>query len=334
SGQPGAHTCLQGRSVVLRPRSSKRYLAKMETPPLYSTDVRVSSVVDSFINTARTERTLTGESLPKYRASIACVIRTVGDPLVGEVNWNTFLDLKQKLIARRAGPSYINGVIHALKGLLNHCRHQLGLPVADFSTVRVMRVPRRAVIYLTTDELEQFISTIKIQHRTGRVNSAGLCFRTLVEVLAGTGMRVSEALMLDISTIDWKGHDARIIGKGGKQRTIFFTESAVRWSSRYLEFRHAHAGPLFVSSRSGQRLTRHEAQRLCRIHARRSGIGKHVTLHVLRHTFATTLLKNGCPIGHIQGMLGHDRLETTCRYYLGLLNDQDLKKAHERFLER
>jgi site-specific recombinase XerD len=69
------------------------------------------------------------------------------------------------------------------------------------------------------------------------------------------------------------------------------------------------------------------------VHARRSGIEKHVTLHVLRHTFATTLLKNGCPIGHIQGMLGHDRLETTCRYYLGLLNEQDLKKAHERFLE-
>ncbi len=294
----------------------------------------MSQVVDSFIDTARTERTLTGETLPKYRASIARFIRTVGDPLVSEVNPNTFLDLKQKLVARGAGASYINGVVHAMKGLLNHCRHQLHLPVVDLSAVRVMRVPRRAVVYLTADELEQFIAAIKIHNRTGHVNATGLCFRTLVEVLAGTGMRVSEALILDVPTVDWKNHEARIIGKGGKQRTIFFTERAVRWLLKYLDFRQARTGPLFVSSRSGQRLTRHEAQRLCRTYARRSGIEKHVTLHVLRHTFATTLLKNGCPIGHIQGMLGHDRLETTCRYYLGLLNDQDLKKAHERFLER
>lgn len=306
----------------------------MEIPPPHSTDSRVSQVVDSFIDTARAERTLTGESLPKYRASVAWFIRTVGDLRVRDVSADTFLALKQNLAARGAGASYINGVIHAMKRLLQYCERHLHLPVADVSTVRVMRVPWRTVVYLTNDELEQFISAIKIQNRSGTVNLAGLGFRTLVEVLAGTGMRVSEALMLNIATVDWKGHEARIIGKGDKQRTIFFSDRAIRWLLKYLDFRQARLGPLFASSRSGKRISRHEAQRLCRAYGRRSGIKKHITLHVLRHTFATTLLKNGCPIGHIQGLLGHDRLETTCRYYLGLLNDQDLKKAHEHFLDR
>ena len=299
-----------------------------------SPDIKISQAVDSFIDAARVERTLTGESLPKYRASIACFVRTIGDLRIRNVTADTFHDLKRSLTARDVGASYINGVIHALKRLLHHCEHHLHVPVADISGVRVMRVPRRAVVYLTNDELGQFISSIKTQNRSGAANPAGIGFRTLVEVLAGTGMRVGEALMLDIATVDWKGHEARIIGKGDKQRTIFFSDRAIRWLLRYLEIRQARTGPLFASSRSGTRLTRHEAERLCRAYGRRSGIKKHITLHVLRHTFATTLLKNGCPIGHIQGLLGHDRLETTCRYYLGLLNEQDLKKAHEQFLER
>ncbi len=295
--------------------------------------VLLSSIVGSALDAAQAERSLTGETLPKYRASIACFVRTVGDLPMAAITASTFLDLKRRLTARGAGPSYINGIIHAMKRLLHYCKHELGLSVGDFAAVRVMRIPRRTVAYLTADELERFVGVIKMQNRTGTVNPVGMCFRALIEVLAGTGMRICEALALDISTVNWKSHEARIIGKGGKPRMIFFSERAMRWLVRYLEFRQDRNGPLFTSSRSRRRLSRHEAQRLCRVWSRQSGLEKKVTLHVLRHTFATTLLKNGCPIGHIQGLLGHERLETTCRYYLGLLDEQDLKKAHERFLE-
>src|SRR5260370_39547050 len=61
------------------------------------------------------------------------------------------------------------------------------------------------------------------------------------------------------------------------------------------------------------------------------GINKPVTPHLLRHTAATQLLFNGCPVGHIKEILGHVRLETTCRYYLGL-DHRAAKKAHQRYL--
>ena len=64
---------------------------------------------------------------------------------------------------------------------------------------------------------------------------------------------------------------------------------------------------------------------------RRAGLKKRVTPHILRHTMATTLLFNGCPIGHIKELLGHERLDTTCRYYLGL-DMRAAKEAHEKFL--
>jgi site-specific recombinase XerD len=63
----------------------------------------------------------------------------------------------------------------------------------------------------------------------------------------------------------------------------------------------------------------------------KAGLTKKVSSHILRHTMATTLLFNGCPIGHIKELLGHERLDTTCRYYLGL-DTRAAKAAHQQFL--
>ena len=144
-------------------------------------------------------------------------------------------------------------------------------------------------------------------------------------------VRISEALALDIQAVNWKEHEAKVIGKGNKERAVYFNDRAMRWLRRYLELRSDRNPALFANARSRTRMTRFDAERRCRKVRQKTEIQKTVTLHVLRHTFATTLLKNGCPIGHIQGLLGHERLETTCRYYLGLIDNQELKKAHDRF---
>jgi integrase/recombinase XerD len=292
----------------------------------------ISSVVPSFCSSARADQSLRPASIEKYREASALFVRTVGDLPVDQITVETIRQLKQQLLERGSGPSHINSLIYAIRKILQHCRDSLGLDLPDLA-VRTMKIPRRAVTHLTADELDRFVSAIRVHRRNGTLNIPALCFRTLVEVLAGSGMRISEALALDVPTIDWGSHEARIVGKGGKERKVFFSERAIRWMKRYLENRSDRQVPLFVSARFGRRLAQHEAQRMCRVTARRCGLQKKVTLHVLRHTFATTLLRNGCPIGHIQGLLGHERLETTCRYYLGLLSESDLKKAHERFLE-
>ena len=278
----------------------------------------VSSTVDSFIETATADQILTGESIPKYRVAIGTFVRIIGDLPVTEITGDRFRELKTRMVAQGAGPSHINGVIHAMKRFLHYCRYNRKLPIPDLTDVVPMKVPRRAVTYLTAEEVDQFVSTIKVHNRNGTVHMHGLCFRTLIETVAGSGMRISEALSIDRLAIDWKDHQARIVGKGGKQRPVFFIERAMRWLRRYVEQRTDRHPALFISARSGKRLSRNEAQRLCRLAVLKSGIKKPITLHILRHTFATTLLKNGCPIGHIQGLLGHERLETTCRYLPGI----------------
>ena len=159
-----------------------------------------------------------------------------------------------------------------------------------------------------------------------------LRFRALVEVLLGTGARISEALSLTRDSIDADRKEAKIIGKGNKERVLFFSDRALLWLQRYLSTRRDDEKAVFVTTRGApRRLERQAIKRQFKAYQLRAGITKKVTPHILRHTMATTLLFNGCPIGHIKDILGHERLETTCRYYLGL-DKRAARHAHENFL--
>lgn len=305
--------------------------AKHYTPEQLK-QLHVSQVVESFLRAASGQRTLNGESVRKYREAIHYFVRTLGDALVRDITPATLVEFQCGRSEANVGPSHINGVVYAVKRLVEYCR-SLGMDVADLSSIRPLTVPRRTVGYLTEGEFDQLVSAIGIHRRNGEVNSHAFCFRALVEVLAGSGMRLSEALALDRQGIRWNDQEAKIVGKGGKERTVFFTDRALRWLRRYIESRIDRNPAIFVTGLTKKRLTRHEAERLCRKYVARARLVKRVTLHTLRHTYATTLLRNGCPIGHIKGLLGHERLETTCRFYLGVMQDSELKQAHRRFLD-
>ena len=155
--------------------------------------------------------------------------------------------------------------------------------------------------------------------------------RALVEILLGTAMRISEALSLDRRQIDFENREAKITGKGGKERVVFFTERALYWLRRYWQARTDSSEPAFVRQDGKRRWQRADIWRLFARHSQMAGLSKPVRPHLLRHSAATQLLFNGCPIGHIKEILGHERLETTCRYYLGL-DRKAAKAAHAQYL--
>ena len=122
-------------------------------------------------------------------------------------------------------------------------------------------------------------------------------------------------------------------GKGNKQRTVFFTERAITWINRYLALRNDTNQPLFTCT-NGRRLRVGNVQAMFRrINAPLfKSLGKRVTPHILRHTAATNLLQRGCPIGHIKEILGHQNLETTCRFYLGQLTKAEVRRAFDAYM--
>jgi len=147
----------------------------------------------------------------------------------------------------------------------------------------------------------------------------GLRDRAILELLYAAGLRVSELVALDFNGIDWGRAEARIWGKGSKERIVVLGQLALTALKRYIEHgRPALAagkssGALFIHRRGG-RLSDRSVRELVATYARLAGIGRVVSPHTLRHTFATHMLDGGADLRVVQELLGHSNLATTQMY--------------------
>ncbi len=298
-----------------------------------SPGLTLSALQPGFAAYLSSERRFSAGTVSKYRENISWIIRHRGDAAVADIDLQWIVNLKSYLISIDAGPSRVAGITYALKNALIFARDVLGIPVMNVALIRAPGAPRRQVVYLTTDEYNEFVEAIPLYTGFGRQRLSQFCFRALVETLAATGMRISEALSLNIDAVDLSKGEAVVIGKGNKQRTVFFTERALTWITRYLALRNDKNQPLFTGTK-GRRLEVTNVQAMFRrtnasLFKR---LGKRVTPHILRHTAATNLLQRGCPVGHIKEILGHQNLETTCRFYLGQLTKAEVRKAFDVYM--
>ena len=145
----------------------------------------------------------------------------------------------------------------------------------------------------------------------------------LVEFFFATGCRVGEIYRLDRTALDWVRRSAIVMGKGSKEREVYFGAKAALWLKRYLDHRSDASSALFVTERRRrqgdgtlrrQRLSTSQTQRIFKRVAYRCGLERRVTPHVLRHTLATLLLNQGAPIAAVQSILGHASPNTTQLY--------------------
>jgi len=149
--------------------------------------------------------------------------------------------------------------------------------------------------------------------------STGLRDRALLEVLYGSGARISEAVGLDVDDLDRDASLVRLRGKGGKERIVPLGSYAARALDAYLVRQRpslsARAGgpALFLNTRGG-RLSRQSAWAVLQGAARRASLETHVSPHTLRHSFATHLLEGGADVRVVQELLGHASVTTTQIY--------------------
>ncbi len=296
----------------------------------------LSQLAPMYLRYAQFDQNLSPQTIQKYQECLVWIVKDMEDIPIEEVSLGHITVLKQKIISRGAGEYRVYSMVYALKNLLKYCQEVLELEVLDYRKIKNPRLKRREVVFLTNEEVRQFLDSIRLEKKYNGnakgnfVRLDGIRFRTLVEVLLGTGMRISEALQLDRDSIDFEKKEAKIIGKGNKERTVFFSDRAIQWVRFYLEARADNKEPLFLTN-WGTRLKREDISKLFRRYTAKAGINKKITPHILRHTVATNLLFNGCPISHVKEILGHERLETTCKYYLGV-DKTKAKEAHNQYL--
>lgn len=257
---------------------------------------------------------LTSEMVRRYRLYLARYEDKEGKRLSGTTQ-------SYYVIALRAFLKYC-----AKKGVKTLSPEKIDLPKSEDHRIR----------FLDREQVERLLMAPDTS------TMAGLRDRTILEVLFSTGLRVSELAKLDIDKIDLREREFGILGKGRRMRVVFLSKRACDWLDRYLSARVDPYRALWVRipkggewnpSLSGEkaRLSVRGIQRIVEKYRRLAGIAVKVSPHVLRHSFATTLLQSGADLRSVQEMLGHKNVATT-QIYTHVTNPQ-LKKIHEEFLK-
>lgn len=177
---------------------------------------------------------------------------------------------------------------------------------------------------LTLDEVNAMMAAIDLSSNEGHRN------RAMMEMLYGSGLRVSELVNLQLSKIYLDEHYMLIEGKGSKQRLVPISPVAEEWFGYWMQERSTwpvkpEAKDIAFVNRYGRPLTRAMVFTIVRNLCAETGITKTVSPHTLRHSFATHLLQNGADLRVIQQLLGHEDLATTEIYTH--LDVQDLREA-------
>ncbi|MGC8644737.1 MAG: site-specific tyrosine recombinase/integron integrase [Thermoplasmata archaeon] len=207
--------------------------------------------------------------------------------------------------------------VRALQSLLNY------LEIDSIGHLKAPKRPHKVPNYLTGEEVRSILSSCNDVRE-----------RLMVKLLVYTGIRVSELCSLRLNDIDLNGRTIKIrSGKGDKDRLVVFSEEVVPDLRSYMSYsRSVRKGEfLFPTSRS-RKISPVTVERIIRSVVARSGVQKKVTPHTFRHTFATSLLRNGADLRIIQVLLGHSSISTTQIYTH--LDDNALKMGYSKFIPR
>jgi integrase/recombinase XerD len=220
--------------------------------------------------------------------------------------------------SRFGQPYTLQSQIGILNSLQVFCRHLVRcgkLLHNPAETIRLPKEPKKLPGQIFTP---QEVKKLLNQPDTSTV--LGFRDRTLYELLYSTGLRITEAIRLQVQDIDFDQRTVAVRdGKGGKDRIVPLGATARRHLAEYLQrvrpvLGHLHPSERVFLNRCGRPFGKSGLLKKLQLYAARARIKKHVTVHTFRHTLATEMLRRGADLRQIQELLGHAKLRTTQIY--------------------
>ena len=285
----------------------------------------VERAARGWLNHLDVERGVAANTLKSYRRDLAryaayLAAQGVNDPgAIAEAHVSDFLASLREgtpdhppLAASSAARTLV-----AVRGFHRFLVLEGDLPTDPASAVSPPQPPARLPKAISIEDVERLLEAASLGD-----TPASLRDRGLLEVLYGTGARISEAVGLDVDDIDTEEGVVRLFGKGSKERIVPLGSYAAQAIGAYLvrgrpTFAVKGKGtPAVFLNQRGSRLSRQSAWSVMRAAAERADLGGHLSPHTLRHSFATHLLDGGADVRVVQELLGHASVTTTQIYTL------------------
>lgn len=210
-------------------------------------------------------------------------------------------------ISKRSQARLLSG----LKSFFQYLREEHVIHELPTQDISMPQIGSKLPDVLSLEEIDAMMNAIDRTHPQGERN------KTILEVLYGCGLRVSELITLKISQLKLQYGYLVIIGKGNKERLVPIGKPALEQIERYIHYVRSHQDiasgfeDILFLNRRGRSLTRVMIFQIVSNLAKTAGIERKVSPHTLRHSFATHLLEGGADLRAIQEMLGHASITTT-----------------------
>jgi integrase/recombinase XerC len=295
--------------------------------------------IEGFIQYLRYERNASPETITDYRCDVEQFrefITPPGEPTMplDQIDHRIVREYVSVLYERHLERASVARKLSALRTFFRYCVREQYANHNPARLVSTPKIPHRVPRVLSAEELNAFLDSLanatpQKKDKRGRTphleEEAKIIIkrdRAILELLYGSGLRVSELVGLDLVNIDRHGKMLRVLGKGRKERVVPYGEKAQTALEAYWPVRdglllQSTAKPdpeaVFISHRGG-RLTTQFIRTLVKKYARLNNVNWDVHPHSLRHAFATHLLADGADLRAIQELLGHVSLSTTQRY--------------------
>ncbi len=290
-------------------------------------------LVDLYLDHLRVERRLAAHTLESYARDLNQLARfaEIGGSQIERLDRSDLDAFVRHLMQSGLSPRSVSRTVAAVRGLYRFLALDRRVEDNPADQLRGPRAWPPLPKCLSVEEVDRLIA------QPDTSTALGVRDRALIELLYATGMRVSELLSLRPADVNLEGRYLTCTGKGSKERLVPIGDAAAEWVARYTRqsrpaLLHGRTSKrLFVNARGGS-LSRVGFWKILKAHGRAAGLGRGLSPHVLRHSFATHLLERGADLRAIQTMLGHADLSTT-QIYTHILEAR-MRAVYDRFHPR
>ncbi|WP_182354863.1 site-specific tyrosine recombinase XerD [Flaviflexus huanghaiensis] len=280
--------------------------------------MRVQRAVSGYLDWIAVERSLSPNTVNAYSRDLArylAYLDGLGVAELDEIDSPVTAGFSESLADEGLSRSSVARTLTAVRSFHRFCVAEGWTQIDPARDLALPKQDRRLPKPITVEQVADLIEAAAAQDPPLGPRDAAL-----IELLYGTGARITEALALDVDDVDMVGESVRLFGKGGKERIVPLGSYAVDAVGAYLvRARPALAQKGKGTSRLflnllGRPLSRQSAWAVVQDAAIRAGITGHISPHTLRHSYATHLLSGGADIRVVQELLGHASVTTTQIY--------------------
>ena len=282
----------------------------------------MKSDINDFLKYLNNEKRYSEKTIISYEEDLKIYSNFLDDNNIGykKINRDQIRKFLHELDDMKKKNSSISRLLSALRHFYAYLVLHDKVNNNPFKLVKNPKKDKKLPNFLQVDELENIFDVIDTETDLGMRN------RALVELLYASGLRVSEASNLELDDIDFSNREIRILGKGNKERIVYFGEYASKYLNLYIRgsrnslLNGKTSSYVFINNNGGQLSSRGIELVIDKV-CKEAALKHHISPHSLRHTFATDLLNNGADLKSVQEMLGHASLSTT-QIYTHITNER------------